>query len=163
MHVWRRNSCWRPTRLAVRASLKHTLVHCSVCLPMARLASFLDAEGGWLESLLPACTSVSRLRWKVNFHSIANHRPTMRSPSSWWRTSESSRPSMLTRLAGRPRVIVQIFLIICVGYFLVVSSSNRHPTEVSSTANESTEVENQVSFESQVKLQIITYSKLHLD
>ena len=60
---------------------------------------------------------------------------------------------MLARLVVRPRILVQILLIICVGYFLVVNLSGRHAIDLPST-NESIEVDSEVVLEPQVTKQI---------
>lgn len=60
----------------------------------------------------------------IEDQSFANHQPKMRPSGSWWKTLESPTVFVLSRL-GRPKIVLQLFLVVCVGYFLVVTTS-RH-------------------------------------
>ena len=57
---------------------------------------------------------------------------------------------MLARLVGCPRIVVHTFLIISVAYFLVVVSSSRYRPLDPSSANQSNETENELTYEHQV-------------
>ena len=51
----------------------------------------------------------------------------MRKLGSWSKAIESKKTALLMRL-GRPKTLVQLVLVICVSYFLLVSSS-RHTVD----------------------------------